>query len=425
MNPGDKIIAANKQYTVKKKLGAGGQGSVYLVKDGNGETFALKLIVDKDHRRRDNKINNISQLVNKKADKKFDDAVKNRKIGYIHHVCPMATYMDVKDFGYLMECAKGETVNSMLIDHEIEKMSLQEKGEMLKAIAESIDILHSSGYCYTDINWGNFMWDKASKNVYVIDCENMASTYDINSGKCNFLKGTGFFIAPEVAFNNKNVSYYTDRYALATFIFRIFLNNYLSSAYDGIAMNSAPYACANMYDVAENENEGDLDKSWRKFVFDPKDHSNAVDDLCKNSKHPDNVARRKKIEAAIKIWKTLDDRLKNLFYKAFSDPFDEKSRPTASAWANTLGEIFGGKPAKPSVKRSRPAKPANTQVGTKNQKGAVTAQTPKKSEGAADQASADLSSKYPAFNPACGGSTAQSDWAGKYPAFTPANKETK
>ena len=156
----------------------------------------------------------------------------------------------------------------------------------------------------------------------------------------------GFFIAPEVAFRQATVGYETDRYALATLIFRVLTDNVLQSAYHGVAMYTATPMCQDMTEVAEYEEEGDIDKNWRKFVFDPTDRSNGLDNLCRNCKNPQNVAFRKEVERVIAIWNGLDPRLKDAFYRTFRDPFAVKDRLSASAWLRLIDEVLSGKQAK-------------------------------------------------------------------------------
>ena len=415
MNAKDRIVVNNVTYEVLEPVGSGGQGAVWKVRcASNNQIYALKIINEKDPNRRLNKVNNIKRLVNEKADQKLEAAVANGLVQGINHACPISYYVDpvTRDTGYIMELGEGKTLNSLLINGTIERMSIQQKLNLLKKIAASIDVLHTMGYCYTDINWGNFMWNDKTDTLYVIDCENMACRADILSGKCSFLIGTGFFIAPEVAFGKAKAEYNSDKYALASLIFRILTNNVLQSAYHGVAMYSAVPACQTMMDVADMDDEGDIDPNWRKFIFDPNDRSNGLDNLCKNSKNPENIAFRKNVEKVIEIWAKLDSRLKNLFYQAFADPFDANRRPLPYTWVREIDKIVPSsgkhvrKPAhvpvptpSPTIKYVFMATPKAVQTPAQTPQPAL---TPKPAPAPTPKPASNPQSKYRAFKPAGG-----------------------
>lgn len=339
MKTGDTVVCGGISYKVLDKVGTGGQGSVWKVKSlPAGEMFALKVIEEKNAGKRMAKIANIRRIVSEELLKKM--RVADERDG-VKHVFPLSVYSNGNETGYIMDFVEGKTLKAMLYSGEISAMSVSEKLLLAKKVAQTIDNLHSIGYCYTDINWGNFVWNKATGTMYMIDCENVANSADIHSGKCEFLKGTGFFMAPEVAFNKEKAAYNSDKYALAILIFCMIIDGALDSPYHGIAMYSARPMCGDMCDVAEYEADGDIDKDWRVFIFDKNNRKNNVDELCKNSTNPANIEFRKHIEWAIKIWNGLDDRLKDMFCRAFADPFDVAARPMASTWINLIDRLTG------------------------------------------------------------------------------------
>ena len=331
MNTGDTIVVRNVTYQIVKKLGSGGQGSVWEAENisdrGDNKKYAVKKINEANQQRLSAKTVNIRKLI--ATGNRLQDILDSKNIQDISYALPLGC-ANVNGEGtvYVMIKAEGEDLNEMF---------------MLRKIAKAIDILHTVGYCYTDINWGNFKWDSENKSICVIDCENIACSDDINSGRCNFLIGTGYFIDPMVAFNMANVGRESDRYALATLIFRLLTNNVLQSAYHGKAMFSVIPAPQNMSEVAEFAADGDMDLNWRKFVFDPDDRSNGLDDLCKDSNNEENRKFRENIEDVIRIWEKLDERLKEQFLRTFKDPFAPNNRTSASLWVSTIDDVLNGK----------------------------------------------------------------------------------
>lgn len=342
MLSGDMFAVGGITYVVLKKMGSGSQGSVWQVKsNADNKLYALKLINDGNPKRRRNKIENIERLISAKMN---DRLLPNRASHGVYHMFPIVKYGNSVsgEEGYIMECASGKTLETLWKEGVIVRMKTSDKLLLAQKVAKAIDILHSEGYCYTDISWGNFMWDELTRSIYVIDCENAAGSVLIDNGACAFLYGTGFFIAPEVAFEQARVGYNSDRYALAAFIFGLLTCRVLMSPYHGVAMYAAQPLCQNMLEVAEYVKEGDLNGDWQHFVFDPNCRVNGIDKLCVNSKNPANVAFRKNLDEATALWNGLNDRLKKLFYNAFCEPFNVSMRPGASQWVRTIGEVLAG-----------------------------------------------------------------------------------
>ena len=380
-------------------LGSGGQGAVWKVLNlSDNQTYALKVINEDNANVKQNKIYNISALVNNKIDQLLE---KNARQFGINHVFPLSYFAKDGETFYLMECVTGKTLNSLLLKDIIQKMPLERKYLMLYKIAKSIDMLHSRGLCYTDISWGNFMWDDKTELLSVIDCENVTSSVDIDSGRCAFLYGTAFFIAPEVAARKARAKQNSDRFAYASLCFRLIMNNYIASAYHGKAMAEAFPAPADMFDVIEFEEEGDLPKEWRYFIFDENHRENNISEVAKNAKNPDNVAYRKKLDYVEATWKKLPDALKALFQRAFKDPFDIQSRPSLSEWANMLKKLSEGQdPGAKTVVTpvNNPVKQNQNNNQNNNNGGNGNNYTPFKKDDD-EKKKQDLNSRYKSFIP--------------------------
>ena len=413
MNIGERFKMSRKEYEVKDRLGSGGQGTTWLVVDiVSGNEYAYKELKDDNKSRLNNKITNVKSIIRQKLDKRLKQAVDGRGLsGKINFTLPLD--YNSNNPGYLMELAHGKSLGYWAYDREIGKnsgkyknlfpdMTIVDKLILLERAATAFAILHSAGYCYADISWGNLMWDENSNALYIIDCENMASSADIRNGKCDFLKGTRFFMAPEVAFGVREarVSAASDDYALATLIFCTLTNNILDSAYSGKAMD---VPCVGMQDVADYEYDNDINPNWRYFVFDPNNTSNNLDGVGVGNSY----AHERIEKYVIKVWeKDIDEQLKQLFYKAFNDPFDTASRPAAKIWASTIRNIIAGN--KPPKKK--------TTSGNKNK--ASTEKKPTHSV-VAEGGAKTSAKKYPPFKPTGSGSSGSRK---KYPEFKPSNR---
>lgn len=346
---GTKITFENNvTYEVLLPIGSGGQGSVYKVKNlSDKKEYALKVLVDKDEARKEMKCRNIHLLIQENADK---ESSKSGIPNKINHTFPLTPCSYQGETLYVMELAHGATLRDMIDEDSgiIQKMSIEQKLRLARQIALSIKIINNIGCSYTDINWGNFIFDSGTGYLYVVDCENVASNTDIQDGKFSFVSGTEFFMAPEVAFGLANAGMNADRYALANLIFRILINNKLLSPYHGKIMYSAP-ACGDMEEVKDLFDDYDIDEAWSVFIFDENDHRNGIDDIYKDAdaSKPKLQKKRRDLDEVIAIWDSLDDRLKVLFAKAFKDPLNEAeytTRPSPLDWVNTIDAVLNGTP---------------------------------------------------------------------------------
>ena len=331
-------------YEVIDQIGTGGQGAVYRAKNlDDKQSYALKILVDSNEKRKELKKKNIHTLINEKANGDFNEIGEPYQIRYTF---PLSSCEYEGETLYVMELAHGVTLEKIMNSETdaICTKDMKYKLHLSQKIARAIEVLERRGKSYSDINCGNFMYDEGPDWLYVVDCENVASNIEIQEGLA-FVLGNGYFMAPEVAFGKANAGKNADRYALANMIFRILINNQLQSPYDGKAMYSVLPRADSMLGVKEYVDEGELDEAWSVFIFDETDRRNSIDDLYANANanQPKLQRKRHKFDEVIRIWNSLDDRLKALFRQAFKDPLKEESyegRPSPRDWINRIESVL-------------------------------------------------------------------------------------
>jgi len=329
MNTGNIITCKdNSKYKVIKELKSGGQGSVYIVESVNKtpESYALKIINEKNDKIKSKKIENIKQI--KEDSALFKNSLNNKRFNI---ALPISLYEKNGEFGYVMNLCSGKDIGDLMIEKKFDSMKLEKRLNLVNQIAESAAWLRSLGYCYQDFSHGNFLYDEKNDVVSIIDVDNLTPSSSASSGERCFAKGTSFYIAPEVAFGQCNPSIESDNFALATLFFKIMTGS-TNSPYHGKELYSKDITPGDMLDAAfYTSDDPDYGYDWLTFVFDPKNKINEID-LTGNDKKFIEEGKR-----IISNWNKVPNEMKELFYKAFKNPLDamsRKKRPTSRDWMN-------------------------------------------------------------------------------------------
>ena len=228
---------------IKKKLGEGGQGTVYMV-DLNGKDYALKWYT-------------------KPQKSEFYSNLENN----ILNGPPTSSFLwplyltEKKDglFGYIMELRPSNY--SELSDFLIAKARFESLSAIIQAalqISNGFRELHRKGYSYQDLNDGNFFIHPKTGDVLICDNDNIAPY-----GKSLGIAGKSRYMAPEVVKGEKKPNADTDRFSLSVILFLLLYNNH---PLEGKSIVSVP--------CMTERNERRFYGENPVFIYDKNDESN-------------------------------------------------------------------------------------------------------------------------------------------------------
>jgi eukaryotic-like serine/threonine-protein kinase len=292
--------------TVTKKLGEGGQGTVYLVE---GEMLGKKALKWYNHEQASEEQKKIiRELVmkgppNGEAGKRF---VWPIDIVYLSE--------GSSQFGYLMDL-----IDTKRFAELGEVWARRKPSPTMKALcsisyaaADSYRKLHLEGLCYRDISSGNIMFNPKSGEVLICDNDNIG----VNNQSTTQVWGTMEYMAPELIRGEAKPSTDTDLYSLAVLLFQFWIWHH-------------PLHGQMEYNVRS----WDLDakkKIYGKqpvFIFDPANSQNHLPN------DPDYYTAKKR-------WDVCPEPLKEKFIQAFTIGLHHpKQRVTEGQWRKLFLEL--------------------------------------------------------------------------------------
>lgn len=235
---------AGESYTVKQQLGAGGQGEVYAV-ENKGITYALKWYYAKSATKNQKDI--LDNLIMK--GKPNDSFLWPQDLIYKKEGEP---------FGYIMPL-RPENYKGII---DMMKRRAEPSFEALCRAAFNLTKgyrdLHSMGYCYRDISFGNVFFNPDTGDVLICDNDNVS--YD---GAVSGVYGTARFMAPEIVNGKAKPSTNTDLFSLAVLLFYMFMLNHPLEGKLEANIKCLDYLAMNR-----------LYGTHPVFIFDPNDTSN-------------------------------------------------------------------------------------------------------------------------------------------------------
>ena len=281
---------------VKKLLGEGGQGYVYLV-DVAGRDMALKWYKKDPSSDPTAFYKNLSRNAASGAPSSvfiWPKYVTNKEydsFGYIMDLRPQGYY----EFGQFLLCKQKFSSFLAMTTAAMD-------------ICEGFKALHAKGLSYQDLNDGNFFINPQTGRVLICDNDNA-----FPNGEKSGILGKARYMAPEVVLGNTLPNAYTDKFSLSVILFMLF---YMNHPFEGAKVMAAP--C-----MTENH-EKKFYGSEILFICDQADKSNQPVRGIHNN--------------VIKRWPYLPSILRKVFTEEFGkDKLQNPTRRfTEQQWLDTI-----------------------------------------------------------------------------------------
>ncbi len=291
---------SSMQYKVIKFLGAGGQGEVYDV-ECKGKHYALKWYYKHMATREQRAI--LENLIVKGApDSSFlwpqDLVIRESE----------------RSFGYIMPLRPNNYKSIVDMMKRRAEPSFYALCRAAYNLTNGYQKLHSMGYSYRDISFGNLFFDPDTGDVLICDNDNVSANGNDN---CS-VYGTPRFMAPEIVIGKAKPSRNTDLYSLAVLLFYMFM---MGHPLEGKL--EADIRCMDIH--AMNRLYG----TNPVFIFDPVNKTNRP-----VKGYQDNV---------LIYWDIYPQIIRDLFIKSFTDglAFPNK-RVTEKQWLDAFANLLTG-----------------------------------------------------------------------------------
>ena len=291
---------SSTKYKVVSLLGAGGQGEVYDV-ESNGKHYALKWY--------------FKHMATKEQKTILDNLVAKGS--------PDASFLWPQDivfknygapFGYIMPLRPKNFKSIVDMMKRRAEPSFYALCRVAYNLTSGYQKLHTMGYSYRDISFGNLFFDPDNGNVLICDNDNVAANGMDNSS----VYGTPRFMAPEIVVGKAKPSRNTDLYSLAVLLFYMFM---MGHPLEGRL--EADIKCMDIH--AMNKLYG----TNPVFVFDPNNKTNRP-----VKGYQDNV---------LIYWDLYPQALRDLFTQSFTEGLTAPNkRVTEKKWMETFANLITG-----------------------------------------------------------------------------------
>jgi len=288
----------NQEYVVGKFLGSGSQGEVYEVSDPGSNKLALKWYFK----------SNATEQQRKILDTLIKDNAPNDSFLW---PADIVSQRQGKLFGYIMPLRPANYAGIVSMMKRKAEPTFEVLSRAAFALVKGYRALHTKGYCYRDISFGNVFFDPKSGKVLICDNDNVAPKDE----NCR-VQGTPCFMAPEIVRGETGPSRQTDQFSLAVLLFYMFM---LHHPLDGKIEDKIH--CKDM--AAQKKLYG----TSPIFIFDPDNDKNRP-----ASGRQDN---------AIIYWKLYPQEIKKLFIESFTVGLKEPNkRITENVWLDAICNLM-------------------------------------------------------------------------------------
>ena len=306
IQPGDtlRMERAGALLTAEKRIGEGSQGVVHLARL-NGAPFAVKWL--RPGPGSDEMRASITALI------------QRGRPPHPAFIWPIDLVSSGRTpgFGYVMPLLDPRFVSLAQVLNQDRQPSFRVITTIARELVDAFAALHSAGLCYRDISFGNLRIDPATREVAIIDVDNVSA-----DGGSSQVKGTGPFMAPELLRDEAFPSTATDLHSLAVLLFYLLMHGHP------------------LYGV-----RADASRSWERgahrsetemlmrtfglepvFIFDPADSSN----------------RPVPGDRALTWWPIYPEQCRRVFTRAFTTGLRDASlngRVTEGTWRRVLLDL--------------------------------------------------------------------------------------
>lgn len=302
--------AVNFKLSNMKKIGAGGEGSVFLLRNSL-ESYALKLY----HKPTQERFKKVRAAIEARPS---NSIYKHGSDAIVQMAWPVGLVQkNGKDVGFAMPYINPKTtLNLDYFIHPIlgkdrrhpEKPNLAVRLQIAHNLCSLVKSLHDSGHYFIDFKPANVQVYPKSLHICLIDCDSYSINFDGNRYPATAY--SPLFINPIALVNNihpSNLGEEQDNWAIAVGLFTLL--NFALHPYDGIGSGS----------VNITETDGFVRMGLYAYGF------------------TQNPLVSPKPQSVHRLW---PNEVRTLFDKAFTDP---QNAPSMSMWINCIKEILDNK----------------------------------------------------------------------------------
>jgi DNA-binding helix-hairpin-helix protein with protein kinase domain len=285
---------AGEPCEIKALIGSGGQGQVYHTAI-NGQDCALKWYFP--HSATEAQRTAIERLIHK-------GPPNDRFLWPLD----IAVCQGLPSFGYLMPLRDPRYRGMAELMSRVVDPTFKTLTTMALELADSFLRLHSLGFCYSDISFGNVFFDPVTGEISICDNDNVA----VDGEGFSDVLGTPRFMAPEIVREEARPNIGTDLYSLAVILFYMFMVHHPLEG-----RREREIACLDLPAMKK------LYGTEALFIFDPKHGANRPVAGVHNN--------------ATIFWNLYPGYVRDIFTRAFTEGLrDPGARVRESEWRNVF-----------------------------------------------------------------------------------------